>query len=817
MQTPKMDSVSVTDPSTDNLDNTQVLLAEPDVIARINRNTVHRICSGQVVLSLAIAVKELVENAIDASATNIEVRLKEYGSELLEVSDNGSGVRKENFQSLTLKHYTSKLREFSDLECVETLGFRGEALSSLCALSNLTIVTRHSLAEYATKIQYDLNGKIINESPAAREQGTTVALENLFSTLPVRRKEFIKNLKREYSKMCQLLYAYCLVSIGIKFTCTNVSKAGSRSTVVATEGASSVRENIISIFGARQIPSLIEVEMIEPNEEILEEYKVKIVPGESYPFKFKLIISSAIHGNGRSTTDRQFFYINSRPCEPHKVIKLINEVYKQFNSNQYPFVFLNVNMERSLVDVNVTPDKRQIFFEKEKLLLVVLKSSLLEAFKNCPSTLKMQNLEIVNNQGNGSKDVHGMKRTLEGKDVKEENILNLFKKRLKHDNGSDIKQACLINNKNFNITMEKASMKEENLGKSSAEENLEKLILLAEKNCSSQVESDGNCKPERPKYVLPDNITKTAQEENVSGNIEQLDKDLDVLENIEDETLASFESKSNEEIKPDVTKVKQISHNEDITNPPKKSITVRSSMKYLQEALKRCHSKKNDDEVIKVHFRSEIIPAANKNAEQELQKQISKDMFSKMEIIGQFNLGFIITRLENDLFIIDQHATDEKYNFEQLQLNTVLENQVLVNPKSIELTAANEEILIENIETFRKNGFNFAINLNAPATKKVSLTAIPMSKNYIFGKDDIEEMLFMLREDANHAVCRPSRVRAMFASRACRKSVMVGCPLSQSDMRRLVDHMGQIDQPWNCPHGRPTMRHLVNLKLIQNR
>lgn len=115
-----------------------------------------------------------------------------------------------------LKHFTSKLREFTDLESVETLGFRGEALSSLCALSNLTIVTRHSSAEYAKKIKYDLNGKIIDESPAAREQGTTVALENLFSTLPVRRKEFIKNLKREYSKMCQLLYAYCLVSKGIK-------------------------------------------------------------------------------------------------------------------------------------------------------------------------------------------------------------------------------------------------------------------------------------------------------------------------------------------------------------------------------------------------------------------------------------------------------------------------------------------------------------------------------------------------------------------------------------------------------------------------
>lgn len=226
-----------------------------NVIKPINRDTVHRICSGQVhnlfqitsnfthltfyrfqvVLSLAIAVKELVENAIDAGSSIIEVKLKEYGSELIEVSDNGSGVASENFEALStdpfnfcyyllmyrmyfvaLKHYTSKIKQFSDLESIETLGFRGEALSSLCGLSNLTIITKHQRAGLATKLTYDHNGKIVTQIPTAREQGTTTILENLFSTLPVRRKEFLKNTKREFNKMCQLLYAYCLVSKGIK-------------------------------------------------------------------------------------------------------------------------------------------------------------------------------------------------------------------------------------------------------------------------------------------------------------------------------------------------------------------------------------------------------------------------------------------------------------------------------------------------------------------------------------------------------------------------------------------------------------------------
>lgn len=148
------------------------------------------------------------------------------------MSDNGSGVKHENFQALSkysptifiyilntasaLKHHTSKIREFSDLESVETLGFRGEALSSLCALSDLSITTKHCDVDIGNKIMYDHEGNIMSNVPVARETGTTVCLTNLFSTLPVRRKEFLKNLKREFSKMCQLLYAYCLVSKGIR-------------------------------------------------------------------------------------------------------------------------------------------------------------------------------------------------------------------------------------------------------------------------------------------------------------------------------------------------------------------------------------------------------------------------------------------------------------------------------------------------------------------------------------------------------------------------------------------------------------------------
>lgn len=188
-----------------------------------------------------------------------------------------------------------------------------------------------------------------------------------------------------------------------------------------------------------------------------------------------------------------------------------------------------------------------------------------------------------------------------------------------------------------------------------------------------------------------------------------------------------------------------------------------------------------------------------------------------MEILGQFNLGFIIVRLGQDIFIVDQHATDEKYNYERLERETVLQQQKLIAPRALELTALSESIIEENLDVFRRNGFDFSIDPTAPPMKRVRLTAIPHTKGVVFGVADVEELVFMLTDAPAGSTdyCRPSRVSALFASRACRASVMIGDPLKTQQMRRLVRQMAELDQPWNCPHGRPTMRHLCSLKDIE--
>jgi DNA mismatch repair protein PMS2 len=290
------------------------------LIKRIDKRSVHQICSGQVILSLAVAVKELVENGLDAGATSIEVRLKDYGGECVEVADNGCGIEPSNFEALAKKHHTSKLREFEDLTSIGTFGFRGEALSSLCALSDLTVVTRSSSQEVATRIEYDANGAVTSRTHVAREMGTTVCLQRLFHSLPVRYREFQKNLKKEFTKMVHVLQGYCIVSTGIRISCHNVTSSNKKQLILATNGNATIKENLMNMFGAKQIQNLVEVIScdLEDVRRLGEEF-AGVTESSFNMFRLSGYISRCNHGYGRSSTDRQFFFINKRPCDHSKV------------------------------------------------------------------------------------------------------------------------------------------------------------------------------------------------------------------------------------------------------------------------------------------------------------------------------------------------------------------------------------------------------------------------------------------------------------------------------------------------------------------
>jgi len=323
------------------------------VIKPIARDVIHRICSGRVILDLSSCVKELIENALDAGATNIEVRLKDHGTDTLEVSDNGGGVGKSSYGALTQKYATSKLSKFEDLEDVRTFGFRGEALSSMCGISGeFSVTTRTEEDASGTRIVYDWRGDIAEESVVPRSVGTTAAVKNLFEPLPVRRKEFLRNAKREYGKALSIIQAYALMSKGVRILCTHQSGKYGRSNVLHTRGGedASVRENIVTVFGSKMIASMREVEL-----ELGGTTGCKVVG----------FISKAQSGCGRAGSDRQFYFVNGRPVDLPKVAKVVNETYRSFNPSQAPMVVFDLQLPTDAYDVNVTPDKRKVLLHDE--------------------------------------------------------------------------------------------------------------------------------------------------------------------------------------------------------------------------------------------------------------------------------------------------------------------------------------------------------------------------------------------------------------------------------------------------------------------
>lgn len=988
-------------------------------IKPIEGRSVHQIQSGQVIGDgLSSAVKELVENSLDAHATSIEVRFKNYGLDAIEVVDNGDGISRDNYESIALKHYTSKLTTYEDLENVQTFGFRGEALSSLCALSILTVITATKEdAPKGSRLEFEVSGKLKGTSIVAAQKGTTVISENLFRTLPVRRKELERNIKREYTKVLGLLQAYASIKTGVKFSVYNQPPKGKKTLVFATKANPTTRENISNVFGAKSLAALV-------NLELEFEMQSKSRPpvsgwanrgGESKKVKISGHISKPIVGEGRLAPDRQMFFVNQRPCNLPQVSRAFNEVYKQFNVTQSPFIFANLQMDTNAYDVNVSPDKRTILLHDQNELLESFKASLTELFNNHEqyvphtqlgtqqklSAFKPPTLQNVRTSSSPAptssflSEVNALVDVYEQEEGEQDNLPQTIKPLIDefaernandrdslksvtakanslppiiqtrakaHTNAAEDEVApsplpaarispyrpskrtppepatITIGSTTITSTGESPPWKKQRLDPSSRASNIAKSpatsrllnmvrYLTAPGTqvnlpVADQTEDEGDLSENEGDSGDVDSILDEEDEESdlprapnrrkVSAGIVDHEDDAPVAarsdENDEETALflpctggqSDIIDKANEEQEQkglprgqgdeedtgggeveyideeefrvrEKRKVEQLIEEAEahaatpsveskaraervLKGRPQSSIKGRtqavsvsldSVIQHLA-SIRRCAS-----EYDYIHNKSQeaIEEPLDTSPEERLTLTISKSDFSRMRIIGQFNRGFIIVTRStplnpistassnnsgsDDLFIIDQHASDEKYNFEQLQATTIMHSQPLVRPKQLDLMAMDEEIVKDNIDILKANGFSVKVDKDAPSGQKCKLLTLPMSENTVFDLRDLEELIHLLSLDGSGVsnsdadfvkvkgkdkatIPRPSKVRKIFAMRACRSSIMVGKALTMEQMKKVIRHMGELDKPWNCPHGRPTMRHLCDLGQMQS-
>ncbi|GKE15428.1 DNA mismatch repair protein, partial [Tanacetum coccineum] len=286
---------------------------------------------------------------------------------------------------LALKHHTSKLSDFPDFQSLTTFGFREEALSALCNLGDLTVETRTKKEKVATHLTFDRSGSLTDEKKTARQVGTTVTVKSLFSNLPVRCKEFHRNIRKEYGKLISLLQAYALTAKGVRLVCTNTIGKNKNSGVLKTQGSGSLKDNIITLFGMNTFNCLEPVNLFISDTCQVDGF-----------------LSKSGYGSGRNIGDRQYYFVNGRPVDMPKVSKLVNELYRSANSKQYPIAIMNFIVPTNVCDVNVTPDKRKIFFTDEGSLLMSLKEALLKIYSPNLASFSVQKSEGFSQEGKNS-------------------------------------------------------------------------------------------------------------------------------------------------------------------------------------------------------------------------------------------------------------------------------------------------------------------------------------------------------------------------------------------------------------------------------
>lgn len=330
-------------------------------IQAISAGDVNRITLGQVITDVRAVLKELVENALDANASSVEVLLDDYGIERISVADNGHGIDPEDFAGLCLRSHTSKISLLADLLLLSTLGFRGEALHSLCTVARevkVTTVRDQKLHE----LTYDNTGNLANQTtkPTRQAPGTTVVVSGLFHNLPVRLKHLKKLALSELRKAVMFLNNYVIINPHTKFTVSHTNN-GKKLLVVLSRGGptQTVLTGLLSVFGKNGAKGLSEVD-INAGDVTITGY-----------------ISNFSFGCGaRLAADRQFLYVNRRPVANKRLVKVINEVYHQFNNAQHPVFVLDLTIPPAIVDVNLTPDKTKVMINRENDLLEDVREAL---------------------------------------------------------------------------------------------------------------------------------------------------------------------------------------------------------------------------------------------------------------------------------------------------------------------------------------------------------------------------------------------------------------------------------------------------------
>ncbi|KAJ5802985.1 uncharacterized protein N7503_005435 [Penicillium pulvis] len=335
--------------------------SKPKRIKALDPNVVNKIAAGEIIVAPMHALKELIENAVDAGSTSIEVLVKDGGLKLLQITDNGHGIDREDLPILCERFTTSKLKEFEDLSSIGTYGFRGEALASISHIAHLMVTTKTAGSSCAWRAHYG-EGKLVPAKPGqnaapkatAGRGGTQITVEDLFYNIPSRRRAF-RSSSEEYAKILDVVGRYAVHCSGVAFSCR---KHGDSGVSISTPSAANTVDRIRQIHGSAVANELVE---FESSDQKLGFHASGLATNANYHVKKTTIL----------------LFINHRAVESTAIKRAVEQTYSAFlPKGGHPFVYLDLEVEPHRVDVNVHPTKREVNFLNEEEIIEMVCSEI---------------------------------------------------------------------------------------------------------------------------------------------------------------------------------------------------------------------------------------------------------------------------------------------------------------------------------------------------------------------------------------------------------------------------------------------------------
>lgn len=679
----------------------------------LDQITIDKIAAGEVIERPASIVKELVENAIDAGSTSVKVEIKDGGISLIRIMDNGCGIPASEVRSAFLRHSTSKIQSVEDLAHITSLGFRGEALSSIAAVTRTEVITKTADAELGTRYVIE-GGKEVSIEETGAPNGTTFLVHQLFYNVPARRK-FLKTPMTEAGHVQDLLMHLALSHPEVAFQFINNGQEKLR-----TSGNGKLKDVIYSIYGRDVAANLIEIDH------------------EKGGLRISGYLGKPVITRGNRNFEN--FFVNGRYVKSPMISKSLEDAYRDFTmQHKFPFAVLHFHVNGDEIDVNVHPTKMELRFQRQQ--------------------------EVYNTVFEG---VH--RTLLEPELIQKAEVPDPIDKSTASDaQGAGARESGKV--------------------------------------------SDGSGSGPSPFLLRP---KRAMAEKTVGSKTDPVEKAPEVkdedyfIRKMRERVLAYHERSSSAEVKKKDEVFRPETQKERIRD------TVRQAVEENVSVPDGPVPESASDEVLPVKAAEETkdqLPPPEKPRQMDLFEEnfLKREVKAEYKLIGQVFDTYWLVEFRDSLYIIDQHAAHERVLYERTlkgMKNREFTSQYLSPPIILNLSMKESQLLNENMDRFARIGFE----IEPFGGEEYAVRAVPDNLFSIAKKDLLMEMIDDL-SDGISTTMTPELIDEKVASMSCKAAVKGNNRLSAQEVDALIGELLTLDNPYHCPHGRPTIIAMTRREL----